>query len=125
MSSVDPLFAQWLQSTADHVIRTDAGIAARWGDTALTTERVTGIATRVAASDEADRQLGFFSRGPFAVDVHQLLGTDWAADIGRVITLSIDRLGYDAGVDVFVLEVEADRTTGISSVTVLCPLRGI
>ncbi len=125
MAVVDPLFAQWLQSTADHVIRSDDGVAARWGATALTTERVTGIATRVAANDEADRQLAFFARGPFAIDVHQLLGTDWAAELGHVVTLSIDRLGYDAGVDCFVLEVEADRATGISAVTVLRPLRGV
>lgn len=124
MATVDPLFAQWLQAESDNVVRTDAAMAARWGATALTTERVTAIATAAAASAEADRQLAFLSRGPFAVDVHRLVGTDWAGELGRVVTLLIDDLGYAAGVDVFVFEVSIDRATGMSEVAVLRPLRG-
>lgn len=123
--AVDPLFAQWLQSDGDYAVRTDAVTSARWGSTAVTSERLTGIATRAAAEAEADRQLAFFAEGPFAVDVHQLVGTDWAQELGRVVTLIIDQLGYDAGVDVLVIEVQTDRTTGLSAVTVLRPLRAL
>lgn len=122
--SVDPLFAQYLQAQGDYVVVSDAGAAARWGATAITSERLTGIAMRADAEIEAARNLAFFNRGPFAIDVHQLVGTDWINELGRVVTLIIDRLGYDAGIDVFVIEVESDRATNISSVTVLCPLRG-
>jgi hypothetical protein len=123
--SVDPLFAQWLQAEADFVVRTDAAAQALWGATALTTERVTSIATRAHASAEADRQLAFFARGPFAIDEHELPGTDWVRSLGQVVTLTIDQLGYSSGVDVLVLEVTVDRTTGMSSVTVLAPLKDL
>lgn len=122
--AVDPLFAQWLQTTSDNVVGADAIAAARWGTSAVTTERVTGIATLAAAQTEADRQLAFFRRGPFAIDVHDFVGVDWLTALGEVVTLFNDELGYAAGVDVYVLEVEVDRGSGISSVTVLCPLRG-
>lgn len=123
MASVDPLFAQWLQKGADEVVRTDAAAVARWGATAITSERTTAIATRAAAIVQADRELAFLSRGPFALDVHQLVGTDWAASIGTVVHLTSDDLDYAEGQDVFVIEVEVDRSIGISTVTVICPLR--
>lgn len=122
MASVDPLYAQWLQSETLWATRQSAAGVARWGDGAIKSERQTGIATRADAEAEADRQLAFFARGPFAVDEHSLLGTDWGAFIGRIVTLDGDRLGYDAGVDVFVLEVEVDRAAGMSKVAVLAPL---
>lgn len=121
--AVDPLFAQWLQAPADWTVRSDAGAAARWGTTALATERTTGIATRAGAAAEGDRELAFLSRGPFAQDVHRLVGTDWIAAIGTIVTIVNPELGYEAGVDTFVLDAEVDRTTGISTITVLRPLR--
>ncbi len=124
MATVDPLFAQWLQAEASYVYRADGDAASRWGATGLTTERVTGIATAEAAEAEADRQLAFFAHGPFAIDVHQLLGTDWQAYVGLVVTISIDQLDYDAGVDVMVLGANPDQSTGLSQVTVARPLRG-
>ena len=125
MSAVDPLFAQWLQAEADWAVRADAPTVQRWGDSAVTTSRATGLATLAGAQAQADRDLAFFSRGPFAIDMHQLAGTDWQRELGRVVTLTIDQLGYDAGVDVFVLEVEASRQTGLSSVTVIRPLGSV
>lgn len=123
--AVTPLFAQWLQSAADYVVRTNAGAADRWGATALTTERLTGIATRAAATAEADRQLSFLARGPFGIEAHELVGTDWIGAIGTVVTMISDDLGYAAGLDVFVLEVDVDRGTGISVVTVLRSLGAV
>lgn len=120
--AVDPVFAQWLQGYPLWASRVHDSSAALWGARGITTERATGIATRADAEAESDRQLNFFSRGPFGVDEHQLQGTDWQRDIGRIITITGDQLGYGAGADVFVLEVEADRAAGISVVTVLVPL---
>lgn len=125
MSAVDPIFAQWLMAEANYTVRVDVDALGRWGTTALTTERVTGIATRADAADEADRQLEFFSHGPFALDEHQLPGTDWQSCIGLVVTLTVDQLGYEAGVDVIVIEATPDMSTGLSQVTVVRPLRGL
>jgi hypothetical protein len=125
VSAVDPLFAQWLQGPADFAVRTDPVSVGRWGSTALSVERISGIATRAAAEAEADRQLAFFARGPFAIDVHQLVGTDWIGSLGRIVTLKCDYLGYEAGLDVMVIGVDADRSTAISSVTVVRPLRSV
>ncbi|WP_425230196.1 hypothetical protein [Sphingomonas sp.] len=122
MSAVDPQFAQWLQGAADYTVRSNATMAARWGATAKTTERITAIALKTDADAEADRQLAFFARGPFAVDEHQLIGTDWGPSLGRVVTLTAAGLGYDAGLDVFVTGVDVDRATGLTTLTVLCPL---
>lgn len=124
MSMVDSTFARWLQSEADYVVAADAAAVGRWGVSARTTERVTSIATMAAAQAQAACDLTFWSRAPFAIDVHQIVGDDWAGELGRIVTLAIDQLGYDDGVDVFVFDVEIDRATNISSVTVLRPLRG-
>ncbi|WP_454279940.1 hypothetical protein [Sphingomonas sp. Marseille-Q8236] len=123
--SVDPLFAQWLQAQADYVVVSDAAGLARWAATAVTASRTTSIATKEAAQAEAARQLAFFSRGPFAIDVHEFASTDWLETIGLVVTISNDDLGYADGIDVFVLGVESDAQTGISAVTVLRPLKGV
>lgn len=122
MAVVDSAYAQWLMTDALRTARDTAAVRARWGESAIATERVTGIATLADAVVEADRQLAFLARGPFAVDVHQIVGTGWLAMLARVVTLSIDQLGYDAGVDVFVLEAEVSHSTGTSNVTVLRPL---
>ncbi|PZU10918.1 hypothetical protein [Sphingomonas sp.] len=123
--AVDPLFAQWLQADGDYALRETAGASALWGASGLTTERLTGIATEAAAQAEGDRQLAFFERGPFAIDVHDVIGTDWQEQLGTVITLTVKQLGYDAGQDVFLIGVDADRSTGITALTVLRPLRGL
>lgn len=125
MATVDPTFAQWLQDQASFVLREDAAAKARWGNGALTAEVVTAIATQAAAEAEGDRQLAFFARGPFAIDLHDVVGTDWGSELGRVVTLTINELGYDNGVDVFVIGIEPDRSTGITTLTTLRPLRGV
>ncbi len=119
MSLVDPLFAQWLQDVALRVTRVSGSIDTRWGAGAIVSERITGIATVAAAQAEADRQLAFLANGPFAIDVHQLLGDGWSEALGQIVTLTVDQLGYDDGLDVFVIEAEVDRTKGISVVAVL------
>lgn len=117
MTTVDPLYAQWLQSAALYTLREDEVLMSRWGQSAERAERVTTLANRADAEAEADRHLAFLG-GPLVVDVHQMMG-QWAPYLGQVITVTGDQLGYDAGVDVFVIGAEDNRATGLSKVTVL------
>lgn len=119
MTMVDPVFASWLISDALRHVSTDAALMARWGDKTQTTERITTIATKEAAAAEAARQIAFLGGdGPLVIDEHSLLG-EWADYLGQVITLTIDRLGYDAGLDVFVIGVQDRLSDGTSTVTVV------
>ena len=117
MASVDPIFAQWLQSEGLWQLSEDVVLVARWGDKALTTERMTTIALKADATAEAARQLAFL--GPVcAIDEHLLVG-EWRGYRGQVITLKIAQLGYDAGADVMLLGAQDDRASGLSRVIVL------
>lgn len=119
MAAVDPIYAQWLMAQALWQVSTDATLAARWGATAQTTERVTTIATEADATAEAARQIQFLGgSGPLAIEEHELVG-EWAAYLGRVITLKIDRLGYDAGLGVFVIGAQDNRAAATSILTVI------
>lgn len=117
MAAVDPVFAQWLQGDGLWVVKEDAAAVARWGDRAITAERMTSIATKAGAEAEATRQLAFLG-GPHVIDVHELAG-EWRSKRGQMITITGPYLGYDAGIDVFMLGAEDDLATGLSSVTVL------
>lgn len=117
MATVDPVYAQWLQADGLWLVQDDATLKARWGTRALTTQRMTTIANKVDVIAEAARQLGFMG-GPHAIDEHTLSG-EWGDFIGRVITISGPKLGYGAGVDVFVIGAEDNRATGLSTVTVI------
>lgn len=117
MTPVDPVFAQWLMEAARCHVAEDAALKARWGETAETSERVTTLAVKADAEAEAARQLAFLG-GPLVEDEHLLIG-QWGKYLGQVITLSIDKFGYDAGIDVFVIGAEDDRATGTSRVRVL------
>lgn len=117
MAVTDPLFAQWLMSECLYSVQTNAALASRWGDTALTTERVTTIANQNDAITEATRQLAFLG-GPLVSDEHLLKG-EFGDYIGRVITITGTDLGYDAGLDVFVIGAQDDPGAGTSRVTVL------
>lgn len=117
MTAVDPLFAQWLMSPGYWQVSTDALLAARWGDRAQQTERMTTIATKAEAQAEAARQLAFLG-GPLAIEEHLLVG-EWSERLGQVITITIPQLGYDGGLDVFLLSAEDDRVAGTSRVTVI------
>lgn len=117
MATVDPVYAQWLQSDGLWLVQDDATLTARWGNRALTTQRMTTIANKADAVAEATRQLAFMG-GPHVIDEHILSG-EWGDYVGRVITLTGSKLGYDAGVEVFVIGAEDNRATGLSTVTVI------
>lgn len=122
--AVDPLFAQWLQADGTYVVRADAAAIARWASSAVTSERLTGIAAEADAVVEGDRQLAFFAKGPFGIETHSVAEVGWQDEIGKVVTFISDELGYSAGIDVFVIGADEDPTIGVSSVTVIRPLRG-
>ena len=117
MASVDPVYAQWLQSDGLHQVATDAIAKGRWGTRAVLSARMTAIAQKADAEAEGQRRIAFLGT-PAVVDRHQLKGK-WAWAIGQVITLTGPKLGYDGGVGVFVLGAEDNYATGLSTVTVL------
>jgi len=117
MATVDPVYAQWLQDQALYQVSEDAALRARWGVSGITAERITTIALQADAQAEAARQLAFMG-GPLVQDEHVLVG-QWAAKLGQVITITGTKLGYEAGLDVFVIGVNDDRAKGTSTVTVL------
>jgi hypothetical protein len=93
-------------------VKDDATTALR-----VAASRQTTIATNADAAAEAARQLAFLG-GPLVEDEHLLVG-QWAPYLGQVIILTIDQLGYDAGVAVFVIGVQDDRASDTSRVSVL------
>jgi hypothetical protein len=119
MAATDPIYAQWLMAEALWQVSTDAALSARWGATAQTTQRVTTIATKADAEAEAARQIAFLGgNGPLVIEDHEVVGS-WAAYLGQVITLTIDRLGYDAGLQVFLIGVQDKLSSGLSTLTVI------
>lgn len=117
MTSIDPVYAQWLMAPGYWHLAQDAALLMRWGGSADASERMTTMAERADAAAEAARQLAFFGN-PLVEDEHVLVG-EWKHRLGQVITITGDRLDYDAGVDVFVIGAQDDHATGLSRVTVL------
>lgn len=117
MTTVDPVYAQWLMADTMWAVSTDAARATRWGSDALTTSRQTTIATKADALAEGARQIAFLG-GPLAIEEHVLPG-EWASSLGTVVTLTIGQIGYDAGIDVFVIGVEDSLSQGTSTLTVI------
>lgn len=119
MTAVDPLYAQWLMAEALWQVSTDDTLATRWGATAQTTERVTTIATKADAEAEAARQIAFLGGGgPLVIEEHEVVGA-WRQYLGQVINLTIDRLGYDAGLNVFLIGAQDNGANGTSTLTVI------
>lgn len=110
-------FAEWLRAEALYASAESSAIAAAWGEDAPKSERITGLAASAHADEEATRQQAFMGV-PMAKDQHKLVG-QFTPYIGKVITLTCARLGYDAGINVFVLGAADDLQTGLSTVTVL------
>jgi hypothetical protein len=89
------------------------------GRDAQTSERVTTIATRADAEAEAARQIAFLGGGgPLVIEEHELPGA-WRQYLGQVINLTIDRLGYDTGLNVFLIGAQDNGANGTSTLTVI------
>ena len=117
MAVIDALFAQWLQSPQLSVVAEDDAVQARWGDTALTVERSTTIADKAEAFAQADR-IAQFRGVPLVEDVAELPG-EFVSAIGQVITVTHTDLGYEDGIDVFVIAAADNRAAGTSRVNFL------
>ncbi|HYD12741.1 MAG TPA: hypothetical protein VEC11_07825 [Allosphingosinicella sp.] len=114
---VDAGLVDWLKTGAKFEASTDAGIAAAWGADAAETEIVSPLALLADAAAEAVRQEAFL-KGPLVIDRHVVRGLK-AYLVGRPATITIDRLGYDAGVDVFVIGAEERDGVELTNLTVL------
>jgi hypothetical protein len=115
VSTVEPGYAAWLKTNARYVGATVAGAAQAWGDTAIDSRVVSPLVDRNAAQAEAVAQAQFLA-GPIARDKIVVAGLRKDL-IGRLITISGDRLGYENGSVAFVIgaaESERVRTTTLT-----------
>lgn len=115
--SVDAGLAAWLKEGMLYASATDAGIATAWGTEAVETTMISPLALLGAAAAEAARQQAFFE-GPLAVEVHDVAGL--RSDLlGKPVTIVCDRLGYAAGLTVFVIGYEEQAKVDRTNLTVL------
>ncbi|HEX8224463.1 MAG TPA: hypothetical protein VF605_11665 [Allosphingosinicella sp.] len=115
--TVDLEFARWLKEGVKFASADDAGVAAKFGALGRSTEIQSPLALLAGATAEAARQVAFLA-GPLVVDTHLVDGL--RADLlGQPVTIQADRLGYDAGVVVFVIGVEELAAVDQTTLTVL------
>lgn len=112
--AVDTTFASWLKSDALYVSSAPAS-AGVWGDSAQASTLVSPLALKADAEAEAARQSTFLA-GPLVVDEHDVQGARKDL-IGRTITITGDRLGYEQGRVAFV--IGAQEGAGITTLTVI------
>jgi len=117
MAAVPSGFGAWLKSPARYSTATIVGAADAWGEKATTSTNVSPLAYKTDADAEAVRQAQFLA-GPIARDTHVVIGA--RSDlIGRVVRIIGPKLGYDDGVDVFVVAAVESETNGTTALTVL------
>lgn len=115
--SVDPAIVEWLKTGTYYAPATDAGVIAKWGAMGTTSQIDSPLALKAGAGAEGARQIAFLG-GPLVLDQHLIPGR--RNDLKqRCITLVIGRLGYDAGVRVFVLSAEESSKGDQTTLTVL------
>ncbi|MBN8844786.1 MAG: hypothetical protein J0H88_16215 [Sphingomonadales bacterium] len=117
MALVDPDFAEWLASEEISALATDAAIEAKWGSIAIDTLISSPLALKADAVAEAARQLAF-RPGPIAVEKLSVPGKHIGM-MGRVLNLTANVAGYEAGVDVFILTADETEQPGRTVFVVL------
>jgi len=115
--TVEPGYAAWLKAPARFVTTTIAGAAATWGDKALDSEAVSPLAYKADAQAEATRQAQFLA-GPLVRDRITVPGLRKDL-LGKNVTIYGDRLGYENGATVFVLNVAEQDGARMTTLTVL------
>lgn len=110
MAAVDPNLASWLKDKALYRTATPSlpsGLQAM----AIESELISPFAASAAADTELARQALLFDQ-PLAMDNATVQGRRIDL-VGRCITLKGDQLGYDAGIDVLVIQAveQEDATT--------------
>src|SRR3954469_9006903 len=102
--AVDAGIVAWLKQGILWAAATDATLAANWGVDALETELVSCLALAAGAAAEQARQAAFLG-GPLAIETADVKGL--RSDlVGKPLTITCDRLGYDAGLTVFVIAAQ-------------------
>jgi hypothetical protein len=115
--SVDGGLVEWLKQGALFASATDAAVVAAWGNDGRETEIMSCLALEADAAAEAARQLAIM-KGSVAFERHDIKGL--RADlIGKPVTITCDRLGYDAGLTVFVIDAEERKGTERTDLIVL------
>lgn len=117
MTLVDPDFAEWLASEENAAVASDPAAETKWGTLAIDTAIASALALKADAVAEAARQLAF-RPGPIAIETLRVPGLQ-VGMIGKVVTLTADKGGYAAGVDVFILGADEIDGAGGTRVTVL------
>jgi len=115
--TVDAGTIGWLKTSVLYEASTSAPLAAAWGGDAVETEIVSPLALLADATIEAARQQSFLG-GPLAVETHDVPGLRLDLYL-RPVTIVGDRLGYDAGVTVFVIGVQEQEGAKRTTLTVL------
>ena len=114
---VTPSYGDWLQSEALYVSVSDATLASRWPTQAIESEGISPLADPDDADDEGERQIAFLGP-PKDVDLHVVPGQQRGV-VGCMVTLTIEKLGYEDGVDCFVLGADENQVPGCTVLTVL------
>jgi hypothetical protein len=117
MPAVDAGYGQYLKSPARFTTAFISGSAGTWGTKAVNSGIMSPIALKADADAEVVRQAQFLT-GPIARDVHVVAGQQ-AALIGRLVTITNSKLGYEGGADVFVIGAVEDETADKTTLTVL------
>jgi len=104
VAAVDPSYAQALKSDALY-LRERITAPVDWGDRGITSKGLSPYALHDDAAAECDRQATFLCGSPLVRDRALVPGRRCDL-VGKVITIKIARLGYDAGIAVFVLGAE-------------------
>lgn len=114
--SVPASYVDYLKSDALYAVAEVAGAAAKWGDKAILSSVMSPLVDEDDANDEATAQADFMA-GPLARDVI-VIGGHHADAYLRVVTITANRLGYEAGADVFVIEAR-EQPNGTTILKVL------
>lgn len=114
--SVDPGIAAWLKEGSLISVASDTAVATAFPD-AIQSEIISPLALSGAADNEAGRQLAFL-KGPLAIDTVNVAGL-LIDRIGTTVKITANRLGYAAGLLVYVLGAEEDREAERTTLTVL------
>lgn len=115
--SVDAGVGAWLRAGALYAEASDSSVATKWGDTAVETTIMTPYALEAAAEAEGARHLDILKH-PLVTETHNVPGL--RSDLlGKAVTMFADQLGYDDGLDVFVIGVEEQSNVERTILTVL------
>jgi len=115
--TIDAGIVAYLKEGVLYAEVTDAGLAALWGELARETTIVSTLALSAGAAAEVARQQAFLA-GPLAIETHDVPGLRIDL-LGRPVTIVADRLGYSAGLVVFVIGVEEQDQVARTTLTVL------